>query len=314
MQRFMAPLLTFVVTATLAACGYSSLSNEPATIDIQTSIESLEVASSTDLTYVGVAPEGVVWTSSDPSVATVSDTGTVTAVATGTTTITVAAKNAPDRSDTHTVTVTERTVVSLTDPADVRAGFDPAGDFTAADYDVARFAVHDTGRAWVFQLTRHGEAGGDLAPRTILYTDPVDTLNGLWPIDPFCVTPGGVYTGQIYIDRLDDGSGALQDPVLTVFEPTQNNPNPPPARTIDATATVNKGTLRVTVPKVELTAFGIEGDVQVETLYDTGSFAYDASKTLFNNIFIYNGGGLASGELRVDCIPGGEALVPKRFD
>jgi hypothetical protein len=305
MKHFTAPLLTFVLTATLAACGYSSLSNEPATIDIQTSVESLEVASSTDLTYVGVA-DAVTWTSSDPSVATVSDTGSVTAVATGTTTITVAAKNAPDRTDTQTLTVTERTVVNLTDPADVRTGFNPAGDFTAADYDVAKFAVHDTGRAWVFELTRHGEAGGALAPRMTVYTDFVEQTDGLQPDDSFCLTPGVVATGLIYIDRLEDGSGALQDPVLTVFDL-----NPPSARTIDATATVNKGTLRVTVPKAELTAFGLEGDVQVETLYDTGSFAYDASTTLLNNI--YSGGGISSSELRVDCIPGGEALISNTF-
>lgn len=297
-------MLTVTFAVMLSACGYSTLSGEPATIEIQTSEESLEVASSTDLTYVGVAPEGVIWTSSDPSVATVSDTGTVTAVATGTTTITVAAKNAPDRTATHTVTVTERTVVSLTDPADVRAGFNPAGDFTAADYDVAGFAIHDTGRAWVFELTRHGQAGGGLAPRTTLYTDFVSDEGNLVPFDPFCITPVGVYTGQILIERLEDASGNLQEPTLLVSEPAQ--PFAPAVSQINGTASVEGNTLRISLAKDDLSGITLAGTVHVETIYDTGNFAYDATNTFFAN---FQNGGLNSGEIRVDCIPGGEALV-----
>ena len=284
----------------LTACGYGSFSGEPATLEITSADTELTVGDTATWTAVGVA-DGLNWTSSDPAVATVGADGVVTALTTGTTDITVAAADVPRRSDTATVTVTARTVVSLDDPADLNPAFTPPDDRTAADYDVARFTVLDTGNAWVFDITRHGARGGTLAPRTTVYTDLVTDLNGRMPFEPFCTTPSSLYTGQLWIERLEDENGNLADPQVLVYAPDGQ-----PALA-DATADVQSGTLRVSVAKAELTGITLDESMHVETLYDVGSFNYDASAGMPINIF--SRGGLDSGELRVDCLPGGEAPV-----
>ncbi len=283
----------------LTACGYGSFSGEPATLEITSADTELTVGDTATWTAVGVA-DGLNWTSSDPAVATVGADGVVTALTTGTADISVAAADAPRRSDTATVTVTARTVVSLDDPADLNPAFTPPDDRTAADYDVARFAILDTGDAWVFDITRHGNAGGSLPPRTVLYTEPTSSPPSSAFFDPFCVTPGTVFLVAITIERLEDTDGSLLDPQLFLYRGQS-------LQTINVTGIASDRAYRVSVPKAELSDFALDASVKVETLYDVGTYAYDTAANTVTNIFI--NGGVGSGELRMDCIPGGEALI-----
>jgi hypothetical protein len=124
--------------------------------------------------YGAVQGDGIAWSSSDPSVATVDASGVVTAVGEGTATITATSTVKSQRTATRTIVVDAAPTVIGTSPADNATGVAPASDIVvtfseAVDVSTSSFALEcPTGWFSTFTVSGSGTTTVTLNPNSNL--------------------------------------------------------------------------------------------------------------------------------------------------